>query len=431
MDDIQFLTKHHRKEEFVLFADSSLRNKKLYPTPSEYAVHFVEPFKFVCGVEVTDAVVPKTMYNVDNHANTVTFVKDGVASRVEVDPQDYLFETLRAALYEKLDALNIDVVARPDGRYVFKSKQAFGIDVGTSTMREILGFDELLHDSSPYYEHLDNIAQAKFEVMYDTIMDFGTNVRTFNIEMFEYMRQKFTVNENSIISFIHTSVSLSVDVYEDNVKVATKVMTNSDVFIPVTKGKQYEIVWVNPYSDDALFPGSTSITFVEKMRLCDGEFRLTTPGVVNMTGERFVRVRCPEIEEYMNRSVVCSSGIALVKLGDNNDFKPIKTQTFFPIGKLNRLTFRFERRDGGLYDFKGVNNTLVVVVRYMVPFTDLAFQSELNPNYSPDVVITRYSEPSPEPVVEQDEDDIFFDQRYDDISDAYGSMSEISFDSLE
>ena len=47
---------------------------------------------------------------------------------------------------------------------------------------------------------------------------------------------------------------------------------------------------------------------------------------------------------------------------------------------------RFETKDGRLYDFKGVNHTLLFVVRYLKPrvVRPVAVVSTLNENYHPD-----------------------------------------------
>lgn len=67
IEDIHYLYKHSSKENIVLLIDSSRRNLKHWPTPSEFVVEFPEPFKNVIGVEVLNASIPRTTFVVDTH----------------------------------------------------------------------------------------------------------------------------------------------------------------------------------------------------------------------------------------------------------------------------------------------------------------------------------------------------------------------------
>lgn len=98
-----------------------------------------------------------------------------------------------------------------------------------------------------------------------------------------------------------------------------------------------------------------------------------TPGIVNLSGPRYLNIRCPEIESHMFRDRVneaCHAGLGMIKLRGYGfmeqrfDFVSFPARRFHPIGKISKLTFRLERPDGQLYDSKGVDNTLLVVIRY-------------------------------------------------------------------
>lgn len=123
------------------------------------------------------------------------------------------------------------------------------------------------------------------------------------------------------------------------------------------------------------------------------------PGVVNLSGPRYVNIRCPEIESHMFRDRVnekCHAGLGMVKLRgygfreQRYDFVSFPPRRFHPLGKLNKLTFRLERPDGGLYDSHGVDHTLLLVLRYyslpqQAAAAAAGFQSSLNPSYNPDL----------------------------------------------
>eukprot|EP00798_Chlamydomonas_sp_ICE-L_P017309 gene17309-biopygen26231 len=127
---------------------------------------------------------------------------------------------------------------------------------------------------------------------------------------------------------------------------------------------------------------------------------LGPPGILNLAGPRFITLRCPEIEEHVcssGRSSRYSTGLGVFKLASGNelaylrfDFVSLVRKPFHPIGKLSRLSFRFELFDGVLYDFKGVNHQILINIKYYVPSKrystggGIRFRIELNPDYNPD-----------------------------------------------
>lgn len=122
---------------------------------------------------------------------------------------------------------------------------------------------------------------------------------------------------------------------------------------------------------------------------------VTSPGVVNLTGPRYVNIRCPEIESHMFRDRVnetCHAGLGMVKLRgygfreQRYDFVSFPPRRFHPLGRLGKLTFRLERPDGSLYDSHGVDHTLLLVLRYYTwPNSRDKHESTLMPQYTPDL----------------------------------------------
>ena len=69
IDDIDYLIKNSREENIIMLLDSRKRDKGMYPTPGEFEVIFDEPIRNVCGVEVLDTAIPRTMFMTDTHNN--------------------------------------------------------------------------------------------------------------------------------------------------------------------------------------------------------------------------------------------------------------------------------------------------------------------------------------------------------------------------
>ena len=123
---------------------------------------------------------------------------------------------------------------------------------------------------------------------------------------------------------------------------------------------------------------------------------IQAPGIYSLIGDRYCILRCPEIEQHMFRSRAYEKytmGLAKFKLAvlgydeSRFDFASLPPREFHPIGKLTQLTFRFERPDGSLYNFRGVNHTITLALRYLTPLQLDAPKNQqypLNPDYDPD-----------------------------------------------
>lgn len=73
IDDVDFMTEHSEKDSATFLIDSSVRTRHYYPAPSEYLVEFSEPLRNVFGLDILDATIPGTMYNVDYHNCTLRY----------------------------------------------------------------------------------------------------------------------------------------------------------------------------------------------------------------------------------------------------------------------------------------------------------------------------------------------------------------------
>ena len=74
IEDINYLYKNSVKDNAIIFIESNKRDKNIYPTPSEYTITFDNPFKYVYGLEVLDASIPRTMYQIDKTNNNLKIV---------------------------------------------------------------------------------------------------------------------------------------------------------------------------------------------------------------------------------------------------------------------------------------------------------------------------------------------------------------------
>lgn len=144
---------------------------------------------------------------------------------------------------------------------------------------------------------------------------------------------------------------------------------------------------------------------------------LTAPGIYSLIGPKYIVLRCEEIEEHSFRSLAFSKyhlGLGMFKLGvvgyseNRMDFNKVPLREFHPIGKLRRLTLRFELPSGELYDFKGVNHNVTFAIHYMEPVQKLQFQTSiLNPNYNGNFINYMYSQTDQEGESDDEGDEDF------------------------
>jgi hypothetical protein len=123
----------------------------------------------------------------------------------------------------------------------------------------------------------------------------------------------------------------------------------------------------------------------------ENKYIITSPGIVYFIGNKYIIMRCPEIEEHLYRSLSYSkNALGLAKfrvdsIGINSEkltITKIPVREFHPIGKLSRMTLRFETNKGVLYDFKGLNHNIIFAIFYYEPVQkNIPKHSILNPEY--------------------------------------------------
>ena len=152
-------------------------------------------------------------------------------------------------------------------------------------------------------------------------------------------------------------------------------------------------------------------------------YKVVSPGIVYFIGNKYIIMKCPEIEEHLYRSLSYSKfslGLAKFRVdnvGINNErltITKIPVREFHPIGKFTKMTLRFETNTGTLYDFKGVNHNIVFAIYYYEPTQkSMPYKSLLNPEYKMNYIEYKYSQEQ----IESDSDDDEEDFSRDNIND--------------
>jgi len=184
---------------------------------------------------------------------------------------------------------------------------------------------------------------------------------------------------------------------------------NSDKYIY----KKYKI-YTDELEKAELYEGEFNKMFQSRIRteqdkyynneivISEGKYIITSPGMVYFIGNKYIILRCPEIEEHLYRSLSFSKyslGLAKFRvdsIGINNEklsITKIPVREFHPIGKLSRLTLKFETNKGLLYDFKGINHNIIFAVFYYEPMQkNIPTKSILNPSYEMNYIDYQYKQ---------------------------------------
>lgn len=527
IEDVDYLRQNSIRQSYIFLVDSLDRNHQAYATPSEYVVEFTTPFHNVIGMEVLDASIPRTEYNVDITNNSITiFIHDNSTNgfqyekyvTVYVEPGDYTIQTLIPAMNSVLfmhlngdtnaSVQNITVEAvsnPPEVKSVlrFRCPYKFAIDMSRSTIAETVGFDMYVQTSEALKAPLDQRYTFADPVLHPRVyhsVDVDSSVALGNERtVFEGPRgvvrrlqfatattqiaQQFTITSPGYLTQVFTALTTTDGTITSTSVARWKLYTNQNnspgteiplvdkdgnpdngtIPISISNGAYSDLemtvqVFLNPgtywivYASDsadnyiyyndvptlqsnglAKMRSSLQASWQEirdddihfelsiKVVMQDSYHVLTAPGIYSLVGEPYVVLRCPEIEENAFRSLAYSRhclGLAKFRLGvvgyseNRVDFNKVPTREFHPIGKLSRISLRFETRSGRLYDFKGVNHTITFAIHYLEPKQNKTFhRSILNPNYSADVMEYMFQQQ------EDDSDDQDYEYSKDTLTD--------------
>lgn len=459
MDDIEHLKENSQQDSTYVYVDSSKRDKQFYPFPGEYTITFAQPFKNVYGFELLDGAVPNTMYNIDTYNNDMylTSMKPGTgidnnnvisyfnelkATQIFVNNFGLESETFfivgNTTQTSPWLTATIDPDEILDSPYYLVTRNII-IDPG------IIAYNNQIDEEYYIFTWGNNqycIPNTPENMLIITLL--GANNFSLNINNFlRYDLIYFTFNRitSSMYSAIdNTSLYLTrIANYHKYLQIGnTDVITiisdlntlwfpfdigvETTTLIPLKGGKlrftcNYPFIingligglcenigfniYPSAYNDDTCFISSSvsdnQQLFLSVYNSTDSKWIITSPGLINLLGERFIILRIPELEDHIYGSysyIDFTPGIGMFKMGSNSgditnvrfDYTTVVRKPFHPIGKLNKITLRWETKDGSMYDFKGVNHQILFTVKtYSVSSKDKILKNSIiNPNYDPD-----------------------------------------------
>lgn len=248
IEDIDYLYENSEKENFVVLIDSDKRNRTTWLKPNEFQIDFDEPFTNVYGIDILDVNIPRTMFSVEKHTNTLKFKSKtlskwyefGDYTEFEIGDRDYTIQefigelnNVTNLLYGNNISTNVDATNVTENRKsVLKfvnnenPPQPFVFDMKHSSLSSVLGFDTISDDSntSNYTKlsenQLNNTLNTNTPINDYLFASVPTNVQTKNISINATnstnisAQNVFPISQNSVM--FHEIIFQESIVYDEN-----------------------------------------------------------------------------------------------------------------------------------------------------------------------------------------------------------------------
>ena len=469
MDDIETITKFGVDETYIFIADSSKRDKAVYPSASEYEVTFNAQFRNVVKFEILQASVARTDYLVDEsectfsyaigHPKNISTWREDVAGNVRtanIAPGDYnlpqLIDEMNRVLtetsnvYNDTTTLRVSPVTNPaeiSNKVNISSSGPFTLLGDQSTIKSTIGFGDPVDINNRAYSIVPGyntnfpngasnvflsrgsyVPGAQQYNMFLGVFPPGTPASTTGIYTGQSIRQYFTASTSGVPSAVSAYfmdvgtapvggfiVNVAIKRASDDSTIAhgnivsinndltpsvTNALTVLENFLPnqsyyaeltpATPGTSASSctslyhaapnlppvpgAYIQINGDSLVYPGE-----LLSLDVVSGAFgnNIVSPGIVNITGARYLKIRCLELETLIYKDRVgepTTAGVGIVNIigygfaEARYSFSSIPVKSFHPIGKLQKLTFRIERPDGSLYNANGVDNTFLCALTF-------------------------------------------------------------------
>lgn len=372
IEDVMQLKKNSIKQTYICLIDSKNRDFDSYPDPNNYVVNFDVPLKNVIGFDIIDTSIPRTMYSVDKYNNTF-YCYIHTDSSISID--DFI--------KTKID---INIINDPTYNGIFRKFEFTPRDYNTQTFITYFNNE---------FTYSDNSELSPYPSLY--ISCISTPTQLTDVIQFN-CNYPFILNMNDSTIAETLGFDLFANKNDDNNKYTYNSYLNS------LKIKRFFVSFENSEStiDNTYLLNNTSVPH-----------NIIAPGMVCFTGEKYILMRSPEIEEYSFGSLsYTNNNLGIAKFRTNslgfNDEKlyvtKIPIREFHPIGKLSRISLRFETNQRLLYDFKGVNHNITLAIYYYEAKINKLeeFNSILNPNYT--LNFNEYNYTNEEEEIENDEE---------------------------
>ena len=388
IEDINSLKLNSIKQTCVVLLDSKNRDYESYPDPNNYVINFNVPFKNVIGFDIIDTSIPRTMYSVDKYNNTLYY---------------YIHTDNSISFTDFINSIDTTIDYDPTFNGLFKSFSITSRDYNLAAFIDYFNIEFKDNVNTNYDNDIYLLASC---ISNPTEL---TDVIQFNCN-YPFILNMYDSTLSETLGF---NLPVKKELHNINYTFNQKLIVKKSIASYDNKGIEINVK-NNNFIKFMMFYISFIDLSIENPNL---RYHIISPGMVCFTGEKYIIMRSPEIEEHSFGSLAYTNnnlGIAKFRtnsLGFNDEklyITKIPIREFHPIGKLSKISLRFETSNRELYDFKGVNHNITLAIYYYEPKLKFIeeFNSILNPNYTADFNNYKYTNDEQENINENfDEDD--------------------------
>jgi hypothetical protein len=515
IDDVDYMLENCVTDNHIIYVDSARRDMSIYPRANHYTLRFSTPYRYVHGIEVLDASIPSTMFNIDTHNNVLSYLS------ADEDMTPLLQELVTLPCFSKILSFSLN-------NHIVQEQRLYGTSVPFKIVlvEEDVSKDDVFGDPIALSEFIDDCLDVDVDALnkkddpfdgfssgsgaaldptktsylvikkhtmptvnlysskaaayfgdlpiYEVVIDgdtmyttdayfydfYASYAKKYGDQCFydimrlrnpkvarAYKLQRRSCEEDVYIWNYYTITSESKADFE-SVSSASKsppLTVWQTVFKPgnysavsflklseqymsgdvvldlggldtIETYPNYKLIGRTPFAINKLGTSIGSVIGISEVATSqwplnykyipevpylygsldnNSDNTLECPGIVDFTANRYVILRCEEIEDHMYGSYSYGDftpGIAMLRFFEvngvshqRNDYVNYVKPPFHPIGKLDKITLTFLLPDlTTIYDFKGLDHVMLLSVKFYAPKQMRKMQmSVLNPNYNP------------------------------------------------
>lgn len=423
MEDVHDIYRDGKKENTLLWIDSTQKDSD---GDGEYSVTLIEPVRNVVGVRVLEATIPATVMSVNVGNNKLALYTVSYPPGKSIRPESILRTFLQSSskstivkvfdrnhiaehetshdeiqVFSASDALLLRDASRFDmavmcvatGRVSsdFSGPVYYDEEAGTSTAI-------CAHSSTMQYicdasiiHGVYSLPVGRYDGLRDVITElsqgYAVDAPGFKLDFIEPLTPKPERSMRIRINPMNVW-------YATGTETQTIVPAHGEAWCAVSVRESSCLRVLGFQSNPTISIGDDQfVTSSDDLRM---DMAVIANSMVNLASERYVWLRCPEIEQHMCTGVgkVLSRGIGVFRLDLPGVFKEEATEyismippEFHPISKLSKLTFRFDMgsKQDSTYSFNGIDHFILLSITSLKMDRAEIYKTlprVLNPNYN-------------------------------------------------
>lgn len=400
----------HGRQSRKFVVDSHDRNKLLYPNPNNYSINIPTAYRDVISIQLVKAYIPNTDYFINDSANKFMFqeLESSEPICITIPSGDYTPQSLQDILKSLMNAgseiandTDIDVynviIDCVTGKFIITSNFGNGLysnpedvifkiifedctpsnckepctitcnvpytnstscncDGETVTYEKTFLINNIPHDelfrTCEGKKLLKNSIAEKIGFAAQNLGFEGSTTGSVTPPVFDALTSEYTLTGNGTKFLTEFKISENI-LIGGNVYTVVKIisdteMTLSAVNTPITLSGTYTVTkgaYIAQNKFDMSSQGYVILDILEANKLDSNSTSISDAFAI-----------LPMVHPHNTKSFVIAS-----TLGQTREIKHYNP----PMGKLNKLTIKFKRYDGSLYDFNGLDHFLEFEIKTM------------------------------------------------------------------